>query len=60
MTSNNCYDQGSLGPLVNPGSQRIKKYNGSPQDFCHIISKKGKIARSQNLGPPGEKCQYQK
>ena len=60
MTNNNHYDQGGLRPLVNPGSQLIKKINDSPRIFCHIISKKGKIDKSQNLGPPGEKCQYQK
>ena len=59
MTNNNHYDQGGLGPLVNPGSQ-LKKSITVPPGFCHIISKKGKIAKSQNVGPPGKKFKNQK
>ena len=35
MTNNNHYDQGGLGPLINPGSQRTKTYNGSPGFLSH-------------------------
>ena len=54
MTNNNHYDQGGPGPLVNPGSERRKKAYQFPQDFRHIVSKKGNIVRSQIVGPPGE------
>ena len=33
MTNNNHYDQGGLGPLVNPGSQRTKKDITNPPGF---------------------------
>ena len=43
MANKNHYDQGGLGPLVNPGSQRKKKYNGSPRIFVTLWAKKAKL-----------------
>ena len=40
MTNNNHYDQRGLGPLMSPGSQRKKKYNGSPRILSHYKQKR--------------------
>ena len=40
MTNINLYDQGGLGPLVNPGSKRTKKITVPPGFLSHNKQKR--------------------